>query len=140
MRFRLWLRNWNIFHVFFLTSLWLVVSSPSYHLLRRICNLPQTQESRVQYADLIGTLDVEERARGKTTMGKIQSHLLPTWYKKRIFMHLIISRTRTRESKVTTLSQNKTLSSRRNLTRKRMKGALFAGALSTRLVCVLVNL
>jgi hypothetical protein len=83
---------------------------------------------------------VEERARGKTAMGKIQSHLLPTWYGKRIFMHLVISRTRTRESKVTTLSQNRTLSSRRNLTRKRMKDALFAGALSTGLVRVLANL
>jgi hypothetical protein len=40
----------------------------------------------------------------KTTLGKIQSHLLPTWYRKIIFMHLVISRTRARESKVTTLS------------------------------------
>jgi hypothetical protein len=73
-------------------------------------------------------------------MGKIQSHLLPTWYKKRISMHLVISRTRIRGSKVTTLSQNRTLSSGRNLIRKRMKDALFAGGLSTGLVCVLANL
>jgi hypothetical protein len=91
-------------------------------------------------ADLIGTLDVEERARGKDNNGKDPESLLPTWYKKRISMHLVISRTRTRESKVTTLSQNRTLSSRRNLTRRRMKDALFAGALSTGLVRVLANL
>jgi hypothetical protein len=76
-------------------------------------------------ADLIGTLDVEERARGKDNNGKIQNHLLPTWYRKRIFMHLVISRTRTRESNVTTLSQNRTLSSRKNLTRKRMKDVVW---------------
>jgi hypothetical protein len=72
--------------------------------------------------DLIGTLDVEERARGK-----ILSHLLPTWYKKGIFMHLVISRIRTRENKFTIPSQNRPLSSRRKTTRKRMKDALFAG-------------
>jgi hypothetical protein len=91
-------------------------------------------------ADLIGTLDVEERAKGKDNNGKDPESSAANMVKKRIFMHLIISRTRTRESKVTTLSQNKTLSSRRNLTRKRMKDALFAGALSTGLVHVLANL
>jgi hypothetical protein len=91
-------------------------------------------------ADLIGMLDVEERARGKDNNGKDPESSAANMYRKRIFMQLVISRTRTRESKVTTLSQNKTLSSKRNLTRKRMKDALFVGALSTRLVRVLANL
>jgi hypothetical protein len=76
----------------------------------------------------------------KITMEKILSHLLPTWYRKRTFMHLVTSRIRTRESKVTTLSQNRPPTSRRKLTRKRIIDALFAGELSTRLVRVLANL
>jgi flavoprotein len=68
-------------------------------------------------ADLIGTLDPEERARGK-----IVSHLLPTWYKKETFIHFITSRTRTRESKVTTLIQNRPPTSRKKINKKKNDG------------------
>jgi hypothetical protein len=69
-------------------------------------------------ADLIGTLDVEERTRGKDNNGKDPESSTTNMVMKFFFMHLVISRTRTRtrESNVTTLSQNRTLSSRRNLT------------------------
>jgi hypothetical protein len=86
-------------------------------------------------ADLIGTLDPDDRA-----SVKIVSHLLPTWYRKETFIHLVTSTTRTRESKVTTLIQNRPLTSRKTLTRKRMMDALFAGALSIGLVHVLTHL
>jgi hypothetical protein len=91
-------------------------------------------------AELIGMLDVEERARGKDNNSKGPKSSTANMVQKKNFMHLVISRIRTRESKVTTLRQNRTLSSKRNLTRKRMKDALFAGALSTGLVRVLANL
>jgi hypothetical protein len=79
------------------------------------------------------------RARGEDNNGKDPESSAANMVQKKFFMHLVIPRTRTRESKVTTLNQNRTLSSRRHLTRKRMKDALFGG-LGIGLVRVLENL
>jgi hypothetical protein len=43
--------------------------------------------------ELIGSLDVEERARAKDTRGKRVETLVPMWYKRRILIrHIIIKR------------------------------------------------
>jgi hypothetical protein len=60
----------NIFFVCCLTSLWLAVLSPSYHFLEGFCYFCETRETTIQRGDLIGTINVEERARAKDTLGK----------------------------------------------------------------------
>jgi hypothetical protein len=47
----------------------------------------KTQEFHV--ANLIGTLDVEERAIGEDNSEKDPESSLPTWYRKETFMHLV---------------------------------------------------
>jgi hypothetical protein len=108
--------------------------------LEGFCTSLNHKRQEFNVAELIGTLDVDERTRGKDNNGKDPELSAANIVKKGIFMHHATSRIRTRESKITTLSQNRPPSSRRKFTRKRMMDALFAGALSTGLVCVLVNL
>jgi hypothetical protein len=77
-------------------------------------------------AELIGSLNVEERARAKDTRGKALSLLVPLWCRRKIQMHLVRRR---RTGKRTTQSLNKQPLLRRKRTIK-MVVALFAGVMS----------
>jgi DNA-binding transcriptional regulator YiaG len=75
-------------------------------------------------AEHIGSLDVEERARAKDTQRRELSLLVPIWCSRKIKMHLVTTRRRTRNR--TPLSPSKHPRLRR---KTKMSIALFAGVL-----------
>jgi hypothetical protein len=91
-------------------------------------------------ADLIGTLDVEERERGKDNHTKDHESSAANMVQER---NLHASRNFKNKNKVNQGHNPKlkqTTEFKKKIKKKRMMDVLFAGVLSTRLVCVLANL
>ena len=79
-------------------------------------------------AELIRSLDVEERARAKETMQKELSLPLPIWCKRKTHLHPVIKRRRT--YKRTTIQSLSKLHSLRRKTIRKVEVALFTRVMS----------
>jgi hypothetical protein len=92
MKYRHWLRNSNNYHVYYLTSSWPAVFAKLPPSWTDFATTLKHKRQEFNVAELIGSLDVEERARAKTLVEKELRLLVPIWYERTPMRHIIIKR------------------------------------------------